>query len=177
MNWVVLISGLVEIVLSLILGVLFIYAAFQVFSRLTKGIEEIEELKKNNTAVGILISSIILSVIYLIKGALDPAITVFSNGLRNPNITTGSFLETIGIMLAHVVISGLVGFAAIYIALIFFMWLTKDIDEMEEIKNNNVAVGIFMAVVVFAMALVLEPGVKTLLDALIPYPEFIGINR
>jgi uncharacterized membrane protein YjfL (UPF0719 family) len=171
MNVFLLITGIVEIVLALVLGVLFIYAAFRLFDKLTKDIEEWEELKKNNTAVGILCASIILSVIYLIKNSVDSAATIFSNTLRDPNAVFQTYLITGGLMLLHIFITGLIGFFGVYIALLFFFKLTRDIDELKEIKNNNVAVAVLMAIVVFSIALLLQPGIKTVLDALIPYPE------
>ncbi|MBI2419865.1 MAG: DUF350 domain-containing protein [Ignavibacteriales bacterium] len=176
MNLVLLISGIVQIILSLLLGVLFIYAAFRVFSALTKGVDELSELKQKNTAVGILISAIFISVTFIIKSAMDPSLIVFTNTLRNPEAGLQQYLTTFGIMLSHFIVSGVLGFAAIFIALQFFILLSRDLNEMEELKRNNIAVGILMAAVVVCVALLVQPGIKTLLDALIPYPETVLRN-
>ena len=56
--------------------------------------------------------------------------------------------------------------------------IQRDIDEFKEIKGNNIAVSIFLSVIIIAIALLLEPGLRTLLDALIPFPpvSFIDIG-
>lgn len=176
MHLVLLISGIVEIIISLLLGVLFIYAVFKVFSALTRGIDELQELKRKNTAVGILISAMFISVTFIIKSAMDPALMVFTNTLRNPDAGISNYIQTAGIMFSHFIVSGILGFAAIFLALQVFIWLSRDLDEIEELKNNNIAVGVLMAAVVFCVALLIQPGIKTLLDALIPYPDIMSRN-
>ncbi len=52
----------------------------------------------------------------------------------------------------------------------FFMWLTKDLDELAEIKNNNIAVSLLLGIIIISIALLLQPGITTILDSLIPYP-------
>jgi uncharacterized membrane protein YjfL (UPF0719 family) len=58
------------------------------------------------------------------------------------------------------------------------MKLTKDLDELKEIKANNIAVSIYLSVIIIAIAMILEPGIRTVLDALIPFPpvSFIDIG-
>ena len=51
------------------------------------------------------------------------------------------------------------------------MWLTKDLDELKEIKENNIAVGLLLGIIIVSMALLLEPGIVTVLDSLIPFPQ------
>ena len=58
------------------------------------------------------------------------------------------------------------------------MRLTKDLDELKEIKENNIAVSIYLSIIIIALALLLEPGIRTILDALIPFPpvSFIDVG-
>lgn len=171
MDFVLLISGLLQILLSLIIGVVFIYSVFKIFSKLTGSIKDSQELKNNNIAVALLDGSIIFSVIIMVKGSLESAVIVLGNTMRNPDATAGSYTEVAGIILGHIVLSGVFAFFSVYFALRFFMWLTKELDELQEIKNNNIAVGIVIGVVIIAMALLLQTGVSTLLDSLIPFPQ------
>ncbi|GBD88983.1 hypothetical protein BMS3Abin03_02927 [bacterium BMS3Abin03] len=170
MNLILLITGLVQIVLSVIIGILFIYSASGIFQNLTRGINDIEELKNNNIAVAVLNGAIVLAIIIVVKNSIETAITIFSNTLRNPDAEVLTYVKTAVLMLGHIVLAGVIAFGAIYIALQFFMWLTKDLDELKEIKENNVAVSIFLSVIIVALALLLEPGVRIILDALIPFP-------
>ncbi len=73
-------------------------------------------------------------------------------------------------MIGHIILGGMIAFTTIYTALQIFMWLTKDLDELKEIKGNNIAVGILLGIIIVSMALLLQPGVDTILNSLIPFP-------
>ncbi len=170
MNLLLLITGLVQIILSVIIGILFIYFASKIFQKLTSGINDIEELKNNNTAVAILNGTIVLSLIIVVMNSIETSITIFSSTLRNPDAVFVTYIKTAALMLGHIVLAGIIAFSAIYLAMNIFMRLTKSLDELKEIKENNVAVSIYLGVIIVALALLLEPGVRTVLDALIPFP-------
>ena len=178
MDIILLITGLVQILLSLFLGILFVYSASKVFQKLTQGINETEELKNNNIAVAILNGAIVLAIIIVVRNSIETAITIFSNTLRNPEAVLMTYVKTTFLMLGHIVLAGIIAFTAVYFALLIFMRLTKDLDEFKEIKGNNIAVSIFLSVIIISIALLLEPGLRTLLDALIPFPpvSFIDIG-
>ena len=65
---------------------------------------------------------------------------------------------------------------SIYIALKIFIWLTKDLDELKEVKENNIAVGILLGIIIVSIALLLQPGIVTVLDSLIPFPTISLID-
>ena len=106
----------------------------------------------------------------IVKKSIDSSITIFANTLRNPEAGFSTYLESAFIMLGHIVLGGIIGFTTIYIALQIFMWLTKDLDELKEIKENNIAVGLLLGIIIVSIALLLEPGIVTVLDSLIPFP-------
>ncbi|MBN1638908.1 MAG: DUF350 domain-containing protein [Ignavibacteriales bacterium] len=171
MDTFLLLSGALQIILSLFIGIIFIFLAFKIFVKIAFKFEESEELKKNNVAVAILTGAIIFSVVLIMKTSLEPAVQVFAITLRNPDATFMTYLETVGVILGHIVLSAVISFIGIYIAMLIFMWLTKKIDEMAEIKSNNIAVSILLSIVILSMALLLNSGIKTLLDALVPFPQ------
>lgn len=170
MDLSLLIAGILQLVLSLVVGIVFIYAGFRFFHYRIKAINEIEELKKNNIAVAILNASIILALVIMVKNAIEPAITVFSMTLRNPNATFISFLQMAGIMLIQIIAAGLIAYISIYLAINLYTHLTKEIDELGEIKNNNIAVSIVLGIVIISISLLMQQGIKSILDALIPFP-------
>ena len=171
MNLILLITGLVQIALSLIVAVFLIYFTSKIFRKLITGINETEELKKNNISVAILNGSIILALILVVKKSIDSSITIFANTLRNPDASFSTFLDSAFVMLGHIILGGIIGFTTIYLALQIFIWLTRDLDELKEIKENNIAVGILLGIIIVSMALLLQPGIVTVLDSLIPFPQ------
>ncbi|MBV6421060.1 MAG: hypothetical protein DAHOPDDO_02329 [Ignavibacteriaceae bacterium] len=170
MDFILLLTGLVQVALSLIIAVALVYISSKIFRRLITGINESDELKNNNVAVAILNGSIILALILVVKKSIESAITIFSNTLRNPDAVLTSYFQSALIMIGHIILGGMIAFTTIYTALQIFMWLTKDLDELKEIKGNNIAVGILLGIIIVSMALLLQPGVDTILNSLIPFP-------
>jgi len=171
MDLILLITGIVQIFLSLLIAVLLVYFSSIIFRKMISGINETEELKKNNVAVAILNGSIVLALILIVKKSIESAITIFGNILRNPDAVLSSYIQSALIMLGHILLGGIIAFTSIYAALQIFIWLTKDLDELKEIKENNTAVGILLGIIIVSMALLLQQGVDTVLNSLIPFPQ------
>jgi uncharacterized membrane protein YjfL (UPF0719 family) len=170
MDIVLLITGIVQVFLSLIIAVTLVYLASKIFRKLISGINETEELKKNNVAVAILNGSIVLALILVVKKSIESSVTIFGNTLRNPDTVFSNYMQTGLIMIGHILLGGIIAFAAIYTALQIFIRLTGDLDELKEIKESNTAVGILLGIIIVSMALLLQPGVDTILNSLIPFP-------
>ena len=88
-----------------------------------------------------------------------------------PHATLGSFLQTAGIMIVQIILAGLISYISIYLAINLYTHLTKDLDELGEIKNNNIAVSIVFGIVIISISLLMQQGIKSILDALIPFPS------
>jgi len=170
MDLILLITGIVQIILSLLIAVTLVYLSSKIFRKMITGINETEELKKNNVAVAILNGSIVLALILVVKKSIESAIIIFGNVLRNPDAVLSSYIQSALIMLGHILLGGIIAFTSIYAALQIFIWLTKDLDELKEIKENNTAVGILLGIIIVSMALILQQGVDTVLNSLIPFP-------
>lgn len=171
MDLILLITGIVQIFLSLLIAVTLVYLSSKIFRKMISGINETEELKKNNVAVAILNGSIVLALILVVKKSIESAITIFGNILRNPDAVLSSYIQSALIILGHILLGGIIAFTSIYAALQIFIWLTKDLDELKEIKENNTAVGILLGIIIVSMALLLQQGVDTVLNSLIPFPQ------
>ena len=170
MDLILLITGIVQIFLSLIIAITLVYFSSKIFRKLITGINETEELKKNNVAVAILNGAIVLALILVVKKSIASAIIIFGNTLRNPDSVMSSYFQSGLIMIGHILLGGIIAFAVIYTALQIFIKLTADLDELNEIKENNTAVGILLGIIIVSMALLLQPGVDTILNSLIPFP-------
>ena len=76
-----------------------------------------------------------------------------------------------------------IGYGAIYIALAFVValivcWLgmviynyITPIDEIQELKNNNLAVALVVGSIIITLSLLTHDGVELLIESFIPYPE------
>jgi len=59
--------GVVQLIVGLVLAIASIYIGLSLFGKFTKGINEEEELKKGNAAVGLLQAAIILSIANVVQ--------------------------------------------------------------------------------------------------------------
>lgn len=148
--------GVVQLIVGLILAIASIYIGLSMFGKFTKGINEEEELKKGNVAVGILQAAIILSIANVVQSGVVGLTGALTIGFSINAIIAGVIQLIVGIILAVV---------AIYMAINVLDKITKGIDEIAEIKKGNVAVAILMAGVLIAVSFVVQAGVSGIAKA------------
>lgn len=69
-DWFSLIASLIQLILGIILAIAVIYLALKVMDRLTKGLEEFEELKKGNVAVALLMAGVIVATAIIVQSGV-----------------------------------------------------------------------------------------------------------
>lgn len=175
----VFIYGLVYVLVSLVFGTLTLFLVLKGFNALTRGIDDMKEIRLNNVAVALVNAAIVFSVALFVSEAVEAAMEAFKNNifLFAGETALGYKLKIYGIMLAHLVLAALISFMVLWLSIQIFIHLTRSIDEFTEIGKNNHAVGIFLAVFIISMALILKPGVGKLLKGIIPFPQVTGTPR
>ena len=53
--------------------------------------------------------------------------------------------------------------------------MTKNINEFQEIKKNNLAVAILTATIIISISLLVKESLYLLLETFVPYPEVPNI--
>jgi uncharacterized membrane protein YidH (DUF202 family) len=71
----------------------------------------------------------------------------------------------------HLLIALSTGIAVIAVGVRTFMRLTRGIDELREIRDGNMAPALMIAVLIVVVAVLVSPGLQTLLDGILPLPE------
>lgn len=165
-----IVSGIITLLVSGILGVLVIHTGFVLFQHLTGRIHEREELERNNIAVGILCAAYILSLGIILKTALQPVMQTFFLMVYGDQFAPLEIFQAAGIMLVQLVLSLVIAVLSLLMGLWIFGRLTRGIDEFAEIARNNIAVAIVQAAVLIVFALFLEQGVARLLHTIVPAP-------
>lgn len=162
-NAPLVIEGLAELPVAL-LGVAFVFLfGFKLVTLASRGVDEIAEIGKNNLAVSLVSSSFIIGLLILMNAALDPAYAVVRSLLQAAPAAGGVLVGIIKILLFFIG-TGLAAFLMLYAALFFFTLLTRTVKEKEEIAKNNTAVGIAVAVIVIALAFILEHSLTVVLS-------------
>jgi uncharacterized membrane protein YjfL (UPF0719 family) len=67
---VIILVSVVQLVLGVVLAIIAIYLALNILDKLTKGIEEFEELKKGNVAVALEMAGVIITVAIIIQSGV-----------------------------------------------------------------------------------------------------------
>lgn len=179
MNQFLIWNGLFSLFLALGLGLLAIYLGFNVFKYLNRSIDEEFELRNNNVSVALVSGSFIFSLGILMKSVIDPITqTIFNLAYKYDQfgITAMEIVSTVGIILIQFFVALILSLATLSIGTRLYMALTKETDELEEIANNNIAIGIIMSAVTLTLALLLAGGMETFLNAIIPAPPVLNEN-
>ena len=168
-------SGVFEFAFCLGLGLLVAFVSFRVFPRIFSGLDAHESLSGNQVSSALVLGSMIIGVGYVVLQSVSPAVSTFQTSLIN-----GISLMSVSLLVAYLI--GYVGgalLAAIFglsLSVRVFLWLTTEIDELAEIRNNNVAVAVALSAVILTLSIFLGVGVKSLLSALVPVPEIASIE-
>mgnify|MGYP001574680577 CR=1 FL=1 len=162
-----LIVWLIQLVIGLILAMGSIRLAIWLLNRLTPGIDEEEELKKGNVAVGIMMLGVIIATALVISSGVV-GLTQAITGVSGQTVAEYIVNAIIAIVFGLVQLGAGVGFAVVSIYLAFNIWdrITRTIDVKAELARGNIAIGIVMAGVIIAVALVIREGVSGLATAI-----------
>ena len=170
-----LVSGVVQLVVSLLLGLLVAIISFRSFTRMHKEIDEMEALRENNVSMAVVLASMVIGTGMVVVQALEPVISVMQTTLYN-GLTLWTALASLGMTVGFLLVVLFIAIVGIGIATKVFLWLTDEIDELAEIKRNNMAVAITLAAVIILMSMFLAHGSQTFLSSLVPYPAIESIQ-
>ncbi len=157
--------GIIQLVIAIILAVVALYIGFSVLGKITKGIDEEKEIAKGNVAVGILIASVFIAIAVVVQSGVSGVSKGISIALASTDALTG--IAAIGAGVLQLILGIVLAVASIYLALNILDKLTKGIEEFEELKKGNVAVGLEMGGVIITTAIIIQSGVMGITAALV----------
>ena len=170
-----LISGVVELLVSIVLGVLVAFIAFRTFRRTHQELSCEQSLKDNNVAMAVVLGSMIVGTGLVAAQALNPVISTLQTTLY-AGLTVKSGFSFLGLTLVYLALALFLAIGGITVSTKLFLWMTAEIDELAEVMKNNVAVAITLAAVIVVMSLFLSHGTRTLLNAMVPYQAMGNIQ-
>jgi len=152
--------GLIRYAASAILAVLSIYFGIRVFDKLTENIEEIEELKKGNVAVGILVAAIIICIAAVVR----TGVSQFAAGIQ-PDYALSLILALAIINMVKLLFGLFLAILTIFVSLNLLDALTRNIDEAKELKRGNLAIAILIAGVLIAVSVVVGSSMEMVISS------------
>ncbi len=145
----------VRFLVAILFAVAAQYLAIKVFDRTTTRIDELEELKKGNLAVGVVLAAVILSVATIIAGGVSNVVP------ENFNITRYDFWSVLGGGILSLGVAVIVAVVALFIALKVFDSMTGRMDVEKELRKGNMSIAVLLAAVLYATAIVIQAGLPS----------------
>jgi putative membrane protein len=176
MNTQQIFLGLIEFFLTLFISFVLIFFCYKVFLALTHKFDEEEQLKRKNVSVGLVLGGILLGEAIIVKQAIYPVMAVVQLFILGEDRSFFPFIKTLGLCVGHILLTGVLAIGSILISFWLFNRLTPRLDQYEEIKQNNMAVAVFVALFIVGICLLLSTGVSGLVKALIPFPDIGSIS-
>ncbi len=151
-----LLLNLAQLAVAVLLSAIAAYLAFLVFQWFTRNVDEWEELRRGNAAVGVVLGAIVVAVAIVLRPALGVDMGAGDAGrdLFFRVMLTEAVQLVVGLVLAIVTLG---------LALLLFVVLTRSIDEIEELKKGNLAIAAMLAGVVIGVSLLLSQAVGNIM--------------
>ena len=127
-------------------------------------------LVEGNVSIGLLAGALILCNLMLIQPSILPTINSLQAMIAGENgFTLNAFLISFGFFLVFYVITASISIGVLLLTTWLYLKSTVNIDEMEEINNNNIAVSIMLSLVVIGMTLFIKPSLDRFVSAFVNY--------
>ena len=166
MNSKLTLLALIEILSALSLGVAIMAATYLLLKYLGK---KRYDINHTNQAFGIFMSGVLFSVGYLVSGVIQPLLSLFRILSSKENIST-LLISFIGYGALYIMTAYVVALLVCLLGMLIYNYLTP-IDEIQELKNNNIAVALVVGSIIVTLSLMTRGGVELLIESFIPYPR------
>ena len=161
----------VQAAIAFAIGISSLYAVYYLLNRYLSRNMSITEA---NTSFAALQVGVILSTALMISSVVGPGL----NAIRFVNQNEFEFMNilySMGYVSLFVFIGVLFTLLVVAGGVFTFFQLTQ-VNEWEEIKKNNVAIAIISAALIMGLAIIMKDHVAGICEALIPYPEVVGVK-
>jgi uncharacterized membrane protein YjfL (UPF0719 family) len=168
MNIKVFSLGLIQLTLAILVGVLVLWFTFKIIKIL---VSKKMEIKADNVAFAIFSGAILLSVGLIMSESIAPAMNAYRIGIQDSQSIQMTALSFVKVLLGYLSIGLLTALIINLVSIWLYNLLTKDVDELTEIRNGNIATAIITAVIIIAITLMARDSLGIIFESFIPYPD------
>ncbi len=170
MDWKLIFFSGYEIVLTLVYGVLTVFVAMKLLNRFLWNANNENLLKKGNIAIALLSGTIIVNIFILVQGSIRPSTdTLRAMVLAYNDVTFLIVVIALAYSLFFFLISTILGVVVISLIAKVYDWSTKNLDEIQEIRANNIAVAIMVSFVIFGITFYMRQPFNNFMQSLVDY--------
>lgn len=158
-----LIAAFVQLLIGLVIAVFTVHVGLSIFGMLTKGIDEWDEVKKGNIAVGLLMLGIVISMATVVS----PGVLSITSIIK-PGINFELMAVSVVIGLINLILTVIVAIIAMYFAYGTFERVSGRLNGRKHLQKGNIAVGLILAGVFVCISTVISAVAGGILTALNP---------
>jgi putative membrane protein len=147
-----LLLSLSQLAVALLMSAIAAYLAFYLFQLFTRDLDEWQALRQGNAAVGLVLGAMLVSVAIVLRPAIVVSPSVWDVG-------RAFFFRVLLAQALQLVVGLVLAVLALAVALYLFTALTRDIDEVEELRKGNLAIAGLLAGVVIGVGLMVAQAV------------------
>ena len=167
MNFKLTLLAIIEILTALSMGVAILAATYLLLKYIGKKRYDINE---NNQAFGIFTASVLFSVGYMVSSVIHPLLSLFRILSTKDDDTFHLLISFIGYGAVYILLAFIVALLVCFLGALIYNYITP-IDEIQELKNNNLAVALVVGSIIVTLSLMTHDGVELLIESFIPYPD------
>ncbi len=167
MNSKLTLLALIEILSAISMGVAILATTYLLLKYIWKKRYGISE---NNLAIAIVTASILFSVGYMVSSVIHPLLSLFRILSTKDNDTFQLIISFVGNGAIYIALAFVVALLVCWLGMLIYNYITP-IDEIQELKNNNLAVALVVGSIIITLSLLTHDGVELLIESFIPYPE------
>ncbi len=159
-----------ETSLSVVFGLLTVFIVYKTLDKIVLRSNTVNEIKKGNIAVALFYGVIIVCVLLLVL----PSILSSVNALRamvlgSTKLKLKMVIISLGYFLAFYIISIVMSLFIILLTSSIYMKATRKIDEVQELRHNNIALSIMLSLIMLGLTIFIRPSVDRLIHSLVNY--------
>jgi uncharacterized membrane protein YjfL (UPF0719 family) len=167
MNSKLTLLAIIEILSALSMGVAILATTYLLLKYIWKKRYDVNE---SNQAFGIVTASILFSVGYTVSSAVHPLLSLFRILSTKDTNTFDLIISFIGYGAIYIALAFVVALLVCWLGMIIYNYITP-IDEIQELKNNNLAVALVVGSIIITLSLMTHDGIELLIESFIPYPQ------
>jgi len=169
-----------ELALMIFSSGLLIVLIYRIFIRANPDFDMEQAIKDGNTAVGILMATIMVCAALMLAKGLSASVAVFRLAMASPLESGAALWQAVLLIAGHLFLSLAIAVLTISVTLRLFGWFSRRLKPTlqmgKQLESGNIAVGILLSAVVFIATMYVGDGVSAVTKALVPQPE-IGTIR
>lgn len=159
-----------ELLLSLIFALLTVYLAIKLLNLTFLRSRKTDLLIESNTAVAVFAGAMVISVLLLVKSSVMPSVeTLRAMVLHQDQVSARMVFISLGFFALFYLAAALISVGILFLTVQMYMLATVHIDELAEVRKNNVPVAVFLSAVVIGVTLFIEPGVQRFIHAMVDW--------